>query len=121
MKLNDQVLSDSQMRLLVNLGLDVSDASVYCKNNKLLWKSGNKKLYSGTWFIYTLGDIVKKLPKEIKLDGYEFQLVISPGKGVMYFDWIEGRTLVEYRKLSWQSDIDTLFECLKWCLMNRHI
>lgn len=116
-----QVLSSIKMIRLKNLGLDISDASAYYSNGRLMWRTGIRKSNDILDFRYTTGDIIKKLPKIINIDGYEYQLTISPGNNVTYFDWITGNTLIAFFKLSWQSDIDVLFDCLKWCIICKYI
>lgn len=117
----NQVLSDIKMRRLKNLGLDISDASAYYSNGRLMWRTGIRKSDDKLDFRYTTGDIIKKLPKIINVDGHEYQLTISPGDDVTYFDWITGNILIAFCKSSWQSDIDVLFDCLKWCIINKYI
>lgn len=117
----NQVLSSIKMRRLKDLGLDISDASAYYFKGRLMWRTGIRKSDDKLDFRYTTGDIIGKLPKIINLAGYEYQLVISLGSNVMYFDWITGNTLMIFFKSSWQSDIDVLFDCLKWCIINKYI
>lgn len=119
----NQVLSSIKMIRLKNLGLDISDASAYYFNGRLMWRTGIRKSGDILDFRYTTGDIIEKLPKIINVAGYEYQLVISPGSNVMvmYFDWSTGNYLITFCKLSWQSDIDVLFDCLKWCIINKYI
>lgn len=112
------------MSKLEKLGIDISDASAYLRGSsrkKLQWKTGYQKLEQGSSFIYTIWDIVEKLPKKISLEGHDFSLVIHPGENIMYFDEVYGNTLVEFKKLSWQSDIDMFFDCFKWCILNKHV
>lgn len=117
-----QILTPLKMSKLEKLGIDISDASAYLSNRKKLqWKTGYQKLEPGSSFIYTIWDIVEKLPKKISLGGHDFSLVIHPGENIMYFDEVYGSTLVEFNKLSWQSDIDMFFDCFKWCILNKHI
>ena len=117
----NQILSDIKMAKLRKLGINTSDASAYYSKGRLMWRTGIRKSDDKLDFRYTTGDIIKKLPKIINLAGYEYQLVISPGSNVMYFDWITGNTLITFCKSSWQSDIDVLFDCLKWCIINKYI
>ena len=122
---NKQVLSDLKMKELVDLGLNINDASAYYKGSyyckKLLWKTGYGKLHPGSRLTYTTDDILRKLPKNISIEGYLFTLVYCPGSSIMYFDWNNGVTLVEFKLQSWQVDIDLLFDCLKWCIINKHL
>lgn len=117
----DQVLSDIKMSKLRKLGLDISDASAYYSKSRLMWRTGIRKSDDKLDFRYTTGDIIKKLPKIINVAGYEYQLTISPGSNVTYFDWITGNILISFYKSSWQSDIDVLFDCLKWCIICKYI
>lgn len=117
----DQVLSSTKMKKLRNLGLDISDASAYYSKGRLMWRTGIRKSDDKLDFRYTTGDIIKKLPKIINLAGYEYQLVISPGSNVTYFDFITDNTLIIFCKSSWQSDIDVLFDCLEWCIISKYI
>lgn len=117
----NQVLSSIKMKRLKNLGLDISDASAYYSKCRLMWRTGIRKSDDKLDFRYTTGDIIEKLPKIINKNGYKFQLVINPGSDVMYFDWINDSILITFLKSSWQSDIDVLFDCLKWCIINKYI
>ena len=116
-----QILSDIKMAKLRELGLDISDASAYYFKGRLMWRTGIRKLNNKLDFRYTTVDIIKKLPKIINVAGYEYQLTISPGSNVTYFDWITGNILITFCKSSWQSDIDILFDCLKWCIIYKYI
>ncbi len=122
---NKQVLSDLKMKKLVDLGLNINDASAYYKGSyyckKLLWKTGCGKLHPESRLTYTTDDILRKLPKNISIEGYLFTLVYCPGSSIMYFDWNNGITLVEFKLQSWQVDIDLLFDCLEWCIINKHL
>lgn len=117
----NQILSDIKMAELRKLGLDISDASVYYFKGRLMWRTGIRKSNDKLDFRYTLGDIIEKLPKVINKNGYEYQLVISPESSVTYFDWINDNIIITFLKSSWQSDIDVLFDCLKWCIINGYI
>lgn len=122
---NKQVLSVLEMKKLVDLGLNINDASAYYSGgisiNELQWKIGYSKLHPGSNLTYTTDDILSKLPKNISTEGYLFTLVYCPGSSIMYFDWNNGITLVEFKLQSWQVDIDLLFDCLKWCIINKHL
>ena len=123
---NKQVLSDLEMKSLIDLGIDISDASAYysggsSSNKKLQWRTGQSKLHPGSKLTYTIDDILRKLPKSIELEGHEFTLVCCPGSSIMYFDWVYGRTLVDFKLQSCQFDIEMLFDCLKWCIINKHL
>lgn len=122
---NKQVLSVLEMKKLVDLGLNINDASAYYSGGisikELQWKTGYSKLHPGSNLTYTTDDILSKLPKNIKLDGFDFTLVYCPGSSIMYFDWVYGRTLVDFKLQSCQFDIDLLFDCLKWCIINKHL
>lgn len=119
----NKVLDGPRMSELRKLGLDVSDASAYVYSGSagtgydLRWKKGNGKLNTGSYLVYTLEDILLKLPTQIKYQGYDFDLVIGSGY-LMYFDWNQGRTLVEIRSTQL---IDAGYEMLKWCLINKHL
>ena len=122
---NKQVLSVLEMKKLVDLGLNINDASAYYSGGisikELQWKTGYSKLHPGSNLTYTTDDILSKMPKNIKLDGFDFTLVYCPGSSIMYFDWVYGRTLVEFKLQSRQFDVDMLFDCLKWCIINKHL
>lgn len=91
--LHHEVLGETQIGELVDLGLDFSIS------------------------LYDLESILMILPSQLIVEGYTFDLVIGPGL-LMYFDWTQGRTLVEIKN---NSLLGAAFEMLKWCLINNHI
>ena len=50
--------------------------------------------------LYDLESILMILPSQLIVEGYTFGLVIGPGL-LMYFDWNQGRTLVEIKNNSY--------------------
>jgi hypothetical protein len=91
--LHHEVLGETQIEELVDLGLDFSTS------------------------LYDLESILMILPSQLIVEGYTFDLVIGPGL-LMYFDWTQGRTLVEIKN---NSLLEAAFGLLKWSLINNHI
>ena len=94
MKIEEQVLSIEQMKHLQELGVDTSDASmVWIKQDSTLLPDNIKELWwvdtyydslkpmveqddSGFVQTYTIGDLIKKLPKSIDIGYGEYDLEI---------------------------------------------
>ena len=128
MKIEEQVLSREQMAHLVELGVDISDASMmwYCCNKKWYLQINNELsqgvanvMNRADLFVpaYTIGDLIEKLPKQI---GWYDLSVCWKNECVKYDDWISeevtdyiGDFNFEYRPL-----IEALYDCLCWVAEN---
>ena len=86
MKIEEQVLSIEQMKHLQELGVDTSDASMcwlrydvggvvkqYVEINDVKWHEWSRATPYPT---YTIGDLIKKLPKSIDIAYGEYDLEI---------------------------------------------
>ena len=123
MKIEEQVLSIEQMKHLQELGVDTSDASmVWIKQDSTLLPDNIKELWwvdtyydslkpmveqddSGFVQTYTIGDLIKKLPKSIDIGYGEYDLEIL----------IKG----EYVEVQYENDYDdyTPFFCANLSLI----
>ena len=116
--INGQLLSKGHMEELKELGFDVSDASMYVSggssnHGKLIPKTGSGKLHPGSVPIYTIGDLLAKLPYSIEYEGDTYAQLIS-GCCVMYKT--EGKCAKKYLHVSNESTLlMSLFDMLK-CL-----
>lgn len=67
---NKQVLSVLEMKKLVDLGLNINDASAYYYGGisikELRWKTGYLKLHPRYILTYTTDDILSKLPNNLQ-------------------------------------------------------
>ena len=110
MKIEEQVLSMEQMKYLQELGVDTSDASMawYMSPKTNQWKIKAKNNFSHELLLrlsperyiptYTIGDLIKKLPKSIDIGYGEYDLEIL----------IKG----EYTEVKYTNDGDyTPFSC----------
>ena len=109
MKIEEQVLSIEQMKHLQELGVDTSDASMCWLRYdvggvvKEYIEINDKKcieMYSATPYpTYTIGDLIKKLPKSIDFGFGEYDLEMS--------------TKGEYVEVQYENDYDdyTPFFC----------
>ena len=116
MKIQEQVLSIEQMKHLQELGVDTSDASmVWIRKDSIIFPDTMKELWwvdtyydslkpmveqddSGFVQTYTIGDLIKKLPKSIDISYGEYDLEIL----------IKG----EYTEVKYTNDGDyTPFSC----------
>ena len=92
MNIEEQVLSREQMAQLVELGIDTSDAS-------MAWMSNSDNPKDDDWTIeipneflehyyqvptYTIGDLIEKLPEEIKYRGF---MIIKRPKTFPFTMW----------------------------------
>ncbi len=126
MNLKDQVLSIEQVRELQELGFDVKKFASMCW---LAYTSDippyEKEYNLSTHDIYcyessslepiptlSIGDIIEVLPTHIG----EYELNINRGD-VSYFD---GRTNSPFYAYRYRF-IDSLFDCLVWCIKEKHI
>jgi len=126
MNLKDQVLSIEQVRELQELGFDVKKYASMCWVTYTSDEDPYKKEYNLSIldeFCYesasleptptmTIGDIIEVLPTEID----EFILNINR-RDVSYFD---GRTNSPFYAYRYRF-IDSLFDCLVWCIKQKHI
>ena len=133
-----QVLSVEQMKLLQELGLDTSDASMYWARvshgsrvddkSKGKWFLSLHKEFQTCGFIsyealptYTLQDILDKLPHYLNP---------FPSKQIL-FAWMIERDTIAYRNVESVDDclkhftdnslIDAAYEMLCWCIENGYI
>ena len=131
MNIKDQVLSIAQVRELQELGFDFRKYSSACvieakDRNKYIVDRRLIGLHIGfmeTEVIeyhetMTIGDIMECLPKNIKFEGWEYDVSIYRNQ-ISYYDRnIDKDIFVSKAGLSL---IDALFECLVWCIKEKHI
>lgn len=121
MKIEEQVLSIEQMKHLQGLGIDTSDAS-------MCWVAGedtstdeeewnliipNNFLLPYNIQTYTIGDIIKKLPKII---GNHRLLVDFDAEIAYYQDWFSDEVLncIGEHGSTDRPIINVLYDCLCW-------
>lgn len=121
MKIEEQVLSIEQMKHLQELGIDTSDAS-------MCWVAGedtstdeeewnliipNNFLLPYNIQTYTIGDIIKKLPKII---GNHRLLVDFDAEIAYYQDWFSDEVLncIGEHGSTDRPIINALYDCLCW-------
>ena len=125
MKIEDQVLSIEQVQELQKLGFDVSKygSMYYCPNwiEKFgvdeiqdyllvigsLYEDGNEDCFP----TMTIGDIIDILP--IEIDEY----VLDMNRKYVSYDSKQNSLYYGYR----HRFIDSLFDCLVWCIKEKHI
>lgn len=121
MKIEEQVLSIEQMKHLQELGIDTSDAS-------MCWVAGEDtstdeeecNLIIHNNFIlphniptYTIGDIIKKLPKIIG----NHRLLVDFDAGIAYYeDWFSDEVLncIGGHSSTDRPITNALYDCLCW-------
>ena len=126
MKLKDQVLSIEQVRELQELGFDVEKYASMC----WLAYTSDEEPYEKEYSLFILdefcyesasleptptmsiGDIIAVLPTHIG----EHELSINR-RDVSYFDGRTNSLFYAYRC----RFIDSLFDCLVWCIKEKHI
>ncbi|MCM1730915.1 hypothetical protein [Bacteroides uniformis] len=134
---SEQVLSIEQMKHLQELGLDVSDESIYWvrrahgskidDESKGKWGLSLQKdfiVYGFTSYeiipTYTLQDILNQLPKCIEMEDYEFDLNIyyhENGVSIFYDDG-------DVEQLAFFSEptiLESAYKMLCWCIENGYI
>lgn len=125
----EQVLSIEQMKLLQELGLDTSDASIYWARvshgsriydkSKGKWFMSLQKEFQTCGFIsyetlpaYTLQDILDKLPESVQV--YDLYIFKKVGLWrLKYVDVTNNRTVHLEKK---PRLIDAAYYMLRWCI-----
>ena len=126
MNMEKQYLDESQMNILESLGVNIKDASmsvdvhVPTMHKELIWgyvEDSNNVMFE-TIPIYTLQDLLKKIPKNIKKGIYNYILTIEylDGWYVSYIDFSE--ELIHYKDLNL---IDAIYNIFIWCLKNNYV
>lgn len=134
--MNDQVLSIEQMRHLVDLGLDVSDASMYWirvlrrRNGEDTimsdWnvdilperKFVDRELWTEAFYTFTLQDILEILPYSVKED---FVLYINRGRDSWMVGYADVYSDAVYDNFTRDNLIDAAYEMLCWCIKNGYV
>jgi phosphoenolpyruvate synthase/pyruvate phosphate dikinase len=125
MKLEDQVLSIEQVQELQELGFDIEKHSSMCWVAYTSDEEPYEKEYSLSIldeFCYesaslepiptmTIGDIIDILP--IEIDEY----VLNMNRKYVSYDSKQNSLYYGYR----HRFIDSLFDCLVWCIKEKHI
>ena len=126
MNIEDQVLSVEQVRELQELGFDVKKYASMCWVTYTSDEEPYEKEYSLSIldeFCYesasleptptmSIGDIIEVLPTQIG----EYELNINR-RDVSYFDGRTNSLFYAYR----YRFINSLFDCLVWCIKQKHI
>ena len=125
MKLEDQVLSIEQVQELQELGFDVKKYASMCWITYTSDEDPYKKEYNLSIhdeFCYesasleptptmTIGDIIEVLPIEIG------EYVLDMNRKYVSYDSKTTNLFYAYRR----RFIDSLFDCLVWCIKQKHI
>jgi hypothetical protein len=123
MKIEDQVLSIEQVRELQELGFDVrKHASLYFVEEKYFVKENFIVLPEQIDITrvpkdvkitptMTIGDIIKVLPTEID------EFVLNMNRRYVAYDSRTDSLFYAYR----YRFINSLFDCLVWCIKQKHI
>jgi hypothetical protein len=129
MKLEDQVLSIEQVRELQELGFDVrKHASLYFVEEKYFVKENFIVLPEQIDITrvpedvkitptMTIGDIIDILPTFIEIDSSQitYKLGIN-NSNIQYFN--NNNIFIRFEN---NTQIYRLFQCLKWCIKEKHI
>lgn len=122
MKIEEQVLSREQMAHLEEMGIDTSDAS-------MAWVSNSDNPKDDDWTIeipnehlerynqvptYTIGDLIEKLPEEIKYRG--FMIIKRPKFTIWDICALKSDFDVEY--FGGSTLKDALYDLLCWTIKN---
>lgn len=130
MKIEEQVLSMSQIQELIELGFNVRKYSsiYYVPNWEIKW--GEYEIQDYHLVIgelreedidciptLTIGDIIDILPKEIINDDVDYYFTIDQEYVTYSNIYLDGYNVSFLRG----NLIDKLFECLKYCIKNNYI
>lgn len=116
MKIKEQVLSLEQIKELQELGFDVTKYSSICWINGRLFVKNDETtqalcLTQNYISTLTIGDIIDILP--IEIDEY----VLDMNRKYVSYDSRANNLFYAYRR----RFIDSLFDCLVWCIKQKHI
>lgn len=114
------------MEYLTVLGIDTSDASmsvdIYLPkmDKKIVWgyDEDSNDVFFKTIPLYTLQELLDKIPKNIRIDKYNctFNIEYINEWHVRYTDF--DYDIVAYRNLSL---IDAVYDILIWCILNNFV
>jgi len=133
MKLEDQVLTKTQVYELINLGFDVEkyatsviitaiDNNHYIVDKKLIDMGFIKAEVIKYFPTLTIGDIMDILPERIEdIYNYDFQSAKLNGKFIVRYNDYKHEFKESYFIIEDKNQINALFETLKWCIENKHI
>ena len=143
-----QVLSIEQMKNLQKLGLDTSDASMVLiaiddDSCPLDWETALEAMsthlydvsfdlfdadlpyydhsYRKKCGVFTLQDILDKLPKTITIDTYTYWLTVSIDDWIWYICYSMSDEFDYYKEFLSEQLIDAAYEMLCWCVENGYI
>lgn len=126
MDIKEQVLSIEQVQELQELGFDVEKYSSLQSNGKQVIIKGDFYIGGAPLFpTMNIGDIINVLPETIitKYCGKHIRSHIEINKKVVWYPcYDENReaSIVLFHSKQ-ERLIDGLFECLKWCISEKHI
>lgn len=118
----EQVLSIEQMKHLQELGLDTSDASMCVEwresdeSKKVVTSLDADTYYDYYYGIYTLQDILDKLPESIQI--YDLYIFKQAGLWVFKYIDVEDETL---HSETMPRIIDAAYYMLCWCIEKGYI
>lgn len=133
-KMENQVLSAEQMQELINMGIDISKASMRWmvsvsgiqflvpndENSTLSITLENEFLINQYIPTFTLQDILEMLPREID----EHHLILEDNYDefdMYYFLSISGKPIHTIGDVTGKTPLEAAFNMLKWCKINNYI
>ena len=131
--MEEKVLSIKEMQELIDMGIDVSKASMcwyvpfYSGIPELVFNNKLNSSFEGAIPTFTLLDILDILAKIYKTEPFESYYIepINIRNNAMYFvkDWYDGQR--DRKDVLYSVKEDTLlnsaFQMLKWCKENKYI
>lgn len=122
-----QYLTEAQMQYLMFLGVNTRDASMSVDihlpkmDKEILWgfnEDSNDMMFK-TIPLYTLQDLLNKMPKNIKKEQYNCNLTIE----YINSSWSVSYTDFDYDVVSYKDEclIDAVYCMFIWCILNKYI
>ena len=122
-----QYLTEAQMQYLMFLGVNISDASMSVDiflpkmEREILWgfNEDSNDIMFKTIPLYTLQDLLNKIPKNIKKEQYNCNLTIE----YINSSWNVSYTDFDYDIVLYKNEclIDVIYYMFVWCILNKYI
>lgn len=131
--MKDFVLNIVQCRILQDIGLDMSDATLELNiyhsstTGELMYEvreKGNRLRYAEAFTpTYTLQEVLEKLPKSIKYEGTTYCLFIDFVEGVIYYQEFEDamQNILHENGYAGINLLDASYNMLCWVIENGYI
>lgn len=112
MEIKDQILSIEQVQELIELGFDIEKHSSIKSNGENIVTEDDFYIRASPLFsTMSIGDIINILPTEID------EFVLHMNRKYVAYDSKTTNLFYAYR----YRFIDSLFDCLVWCIKYKHI